>query len=123
MKTKEEVLKYYKRNFITNFDVGRHLEDEFNKLIESKKYYHYSKDIKDKFINYLNWNEYGDFRNKMWNKLDDKKHNKIYYGFMDCALAYPLMEDRLFFIDMMDRQISNELCEIMYEMYKNEIEN
>ena len=105
MKTKKEVLKYYKRDFITYFDVGEHLKDEFNELIESKKYHCYSQNIRDKYIYYLSWSEYGDFRNKMWNKLEDIKHNKMYYGFMDCALVYPLMEDRMFFINIMDRQI------------------
>ncbi|MEK6880336.1 MAG: hypothetical protein AABY22_12040 [Nanoarchaeota archaeon] len=122
MITKQKALEQYKRNFITNFDIGEHLKEEFDQLIESRKYYHYSENIKDKFVDYLNWNEYGDFRNKIWNKLEDKKHNKIYYGFMDCALAVPLMEDRIGFIDMMDRQISNELCDIIYLMYKDEIE-
>jgi hypothetical protein len=122
MKPLTEVLSIYKRNFSTGLDVGDHLKDGFVKLVESKKFYPYSENIKDKIDRHIVGWEYGDTEhNRLWMKLLNEKNGNEFYGFVDSPILYPTMIDRCFFIDVMDRQATNELYDIMELMYKEEL--
>ncbi len=113
----------YKRHYSTSLDIGEHLKDQFDQLIESKNFYLYSENVIDKIDKHIIGNEYGDiFNNKIWLMLENKNNNTKYYGFVGSPILSPKMIDRIFFIDIMDRDASSELYDFMCLYYKEELE-
>lgn len=98
-------------------EIGQHLKEELEKLIESKKYYQYVKDSKSD--NGLNiYNAYGDYENNRL-YMTITVGDKIGYGRVKSGVFWPAMIDRMFGIDQQDSQwlsfLGDALCYIYDE--------